>query len=160
MPQQRSPEFDAAMMRELPGLRRYAIRLCRNADTAEDLVQETVLRVLANLDKFDGSNLIAWMTTILHNNYRQLYRKGKHSVEDPDAVLAGKLRAHDNPLEQLIARETIESINMLPAWALRPLMMTSEGVSQEEIAHECMIPVGTVKSRVSKARDLLSALGD
>src|ERR1700710_2209174 len=76
-----------------PGLRAFAISLSGNSDRADDLVQETLLRALANIDSFQpGSNLPAWLFTILRNLFRSDYRKRRREVEDADGSYAKTLK--------------------------------------------------------------------
>src|SRR6184192_2255366 len=76
----------------VPSLRAFAISLSGNADRADDLVQETLLRALANIDSFQpGSNLPAWLFTILRNLFRSEYRKRRREVEDADGSYAQRL---------------------------------------------------------------------
>src|SRR5271167_4404545 len=79
----------------VPSLRAFAISLCGNADRADDLVQETMLRALANIRSFQpGTNMPAWLFTILRNLYRSEYRKRRREVEDPEGRYAKNLRSH------------------------------------------------------------------
>jgi RNA polymerase sigma-70 factor (ECF subfamily) len=75
-----------------PGLRRFALSLCGTIDRAEDLVQDTFLQALTHLDSFQpGTNLAAWLVTILRNQFRDQYRKRQREVEDADGHYAGTL---------------------------------------------------------------------
>src|SRR3982750_3651856 len=79
----------------VPSLRAFAISLSGNADRADDLVQETMLRAIANIDSFQpGSNLPAWLFTILRNLFRSDYRKRRREVEDADGTYAQSLKSH------------------------------------------------------------------
>src|ERR1700758_3368644 len=79
----------------VPSLRAFAISLCGNVDRADDLVQETLLRALANIDSFEpGTNLPAWLFTILRNLFRSEYRKRRREVEDSDGRFAETLKTH------------------------------------------------------------------
>ena len=88
-----SPETREAMLAALPSLRAFALSLCHNPDRADDLVQDTILRAWANLDRFEaGTNLNAWLFTILRNGFYGQHRKKRREVEDPDGSYAGRLR--------------------------------------------------------------------
>src|SRR3984893_10300450 len=77
------------MLAAVPSLRAFAISLCGNVDRADDLVQEALLRALANLDSFEpGTNMSAWLFTILRNLFRSEYRKRRREVEDADGSYA------------------------------------------------------------------------
>src|SRR4030088_1564572 len=84
-----------AVLGAVPSLRAFAISLCGNVDRADDLVQETLLRALANIDSFQpGTNMSAWLFTILRNHFRSEYRKRRREVEDGDGSYAETLRSH------------------------------------------------------------------
>src|SRR3982074_612773 len=79
------PSVRDAMLAAVPSLRAFAISLCGNVDRADDLVQETLLRAMANIDSFEpGTNMSAWLFTILRNLFRSEYRKRRREVEDAD----------------------------------------------------------------------------
>src|SRR5215470_17356513 len=81
-----------AMLEAVPSLRAFAISLCGNVDRADDLVQETLLRAWANMDSFQpGTNMSAWLFTILRNLFRSEYRKRRREVEDTDGSYAESL---------------------------------------------------------------------
>src|SRR6201997_5893626 len=81
-----------AVLGAVPSLRAFAISLCGNVDRADDLVQETLLRALANIDSFQpGTNMSAWLFTILRNHFRSEYRKRRREVEDVDGGYAERL---------------------------------------------------------------------
>src|SRR3954449_10220127 len=84
-----------AILGAVPSLRAFAISLCGNVDRADDLVQETLLRALANIDSFQpGTNMSAWLFTILRNHFRSEYRKRRREVEDSDGTYAESLKSH------------------------------------------------------------------
>ena len=81
------------MLAAVPSLRAFAISLCGNVDRADDLVQETLLRALANINSFQpGTNMPAWLFTILRNLFRSEYRKRRREVEDADGSYAETLK--------------------------------------------------------------------
>src|SRR5262249_9873802 len=84
-----------AMLTAVPRLRAFAISLCGNVDRADDLVQETLLRAIANIDSFQpGTNMLAWLYTILRNLFRSEYRKRRREVEDNEGTYAESLKSH------------------------------------------------------------------
>src|SRR5262249_69987 len=84
-----------AMLAAVPRLRAFAISLCGNVDRADDLVQETLLRAMANIDSFQpGTNMLAWLFTILRNLFRSEYRKRRREVEDNEGTYAESLKSH------------------------------------------------------------------
>src|ERR1700753_3473428 len=89
------PKLRDEMLAAVPSLRAFAISLSGNVDRADDLVQETLLRALANIHSFQpGTNMPAWLFTILRNLFRSEYRKRRREVEDADGRYAESLRAH------------------------------------------------------------------
>jgi|GEM_PF-5909973 len=85
-------EFREPLLKAIPSLRAFAISLCGDADRADDLVQDTLLRALANIDRFElGTNLNAWLFTILRNLFHSEYRKRRREVEDVDGAYSRHL---------------------------------------------------------------------
>src|SRR5262245_58356203 len=90
-----APSVKEAMLAAVPSLRAFAISLSGNVDRADDLVQETLLRAMANIDSFQpGTNMSAWLFTILRNLFRSEYRKRRREVEDTDGAYAEGLKSH------------------------------------------------------------------
>ena len=86
------PALRDTMLAAVPSLRAFGISLCGNVDRADDLVQETLLRALANINSFQpGTNMSAWLFTILRNLFRSEYRKRRREVEDADGSYAETL---------------------------------------------------------------------
>ena len=82
------------MLATIPDLRAFAISLSGNVDRADDLVQDTLLRAMANIDSFEpGTNMTAWLVTILRNQFRSEYRKRLREVEDTDGNHVGSLKS-------------------------------------------------------------------
>src|SRR6187402_2383754 len=96
------PALRDQILASIPSLRAFAISLSGNVDRADDLVQETILRALANINSFQpGTNLPAWLFTILRNHFRSEYRKRRREVEDPDGNYAETLTSHPEQHGQL-----------------------------------------------------------
>lgn len=150
-------DFERGVSESYEPLRRFAISLYRNIDRADDLVQETLAKALANRNKFrEGSNLSAWLFTILRNHYYSEYRKRKREVEDPDGVYAAKLASAPNQLDHLEYEELRDMMSDLPQDQKEALVLVAaSGFSCEEAADTLGVAVGTVKSRVSRARKKL-----
>ncbi len=90
-------DLRANLVRTIPHLRAFAISLCGNVDQADDLVQETILRGLSHLDRFEpGTNLQAWLFTILRNQFNTSFRKRRREVEDPDGINVGTVKSRMN----------------------------------------------------------------
>ena len=149
-----------AVLGAVPSLRAFAISLCGNVDRADDLVQETLLRALANIDSFQpGTNMAAWLFTILRNHFRSEYRKRRREVEDSDGHYAETLKTQPEQHGQVEFREFREALAHLPADQREALILVgASGFSYEDAAAICGCAVGTIKSRVNRARSKLSAL--
>jgi RNA polymerase sigma-70 factor, ECF subfamily len=144
----------------LPSLRAFAISLSGNVDRADDLVQETLLRALANIDSFEpGTNMSAWLFTILRNLFRSEYRKRRREVEDTDGRFAEGLKSQPEQPSHVEFQEFRTALAKLPSDQREALILVgASGFSYEEAAGICGCAVGTIKSRVNRARSKLSAL--
>ncbi|QGY03233.1 sigma-70 family RNA polymerase sigma factor [Methylobacterium mesophilicum SR1.6/6] len=149
--------FRDDLIRGLPMLRTFAVSLCGNEARADDLVQETLVRAWANRTRFTpGSNFIAWTFTILRNQFYSEIRKAKREVEDGDGAHAATLQALPNQEHTVTLGSVMNLIGTLPAAQRQALLLVgAEGFTYEEAAARLGCQVGTVKSRVSRARNLL-----
>src|SRR3979490_1704973 len=148
------------ILASVPSLRAFAISLSGNGDRADDLVQETLLRALANIDSFQpGSNLPAWLFTILRNLFRSDYRKRRREVEDADGSYAKTLKTQPTQNAHLEFEEFRAALEKLPQDQREALILVgASGFSYEDAAGIVGCAVGTIKSRVNRARSKLSAL--
>jgi RNA polymerase sigma-70 factor (ECF subfamily) len=148
------------MLAAIPSLRAFAISLSGSVDRADDLVQETVTRAMASLDSFTpGTNMTAWLVTILRNRFRSEYRKRRREVEDPDGSYLAGLKMPAEQFGRLEFKELIEALAKLPHVQREALLLVAaSGFSYDEAAAICEVAVGTIKSRVSRARQLLAEL--
>jgi RNA polymerase sigma-70 factor, ECF subfamily len=144
----------------VPSLRAFAISLCGNVDRADDLVQETLLRALANIDSFQpGTNMSAWLFTILRNLFRSEYRKRRREVEDTDGSYAESMKSQPEQHSRVEFQEFREALSKLPPDQREALILVgASGFSYEEAADICECAVGTIKSRVNRARTRLAQL--
>jgi RNA polymerase sigma-70 factor, ECF subfamily len=148
-----SPAVRDAMLAAVPGLHAFAISLSGNVDRADDLVQETLLRAIANINTFHpGTNMSAWLITILRNLFCTEYRKRRREVEDADGSYAESLKSHPDQHSRVELEEFRVALAKLPS------DQREAGFSYEETAAICETPVGTVRSRVNRARARLSKL--
>lgn len=142
----------------LPALRAFAISLTRNGALADDLVQDTVLKAWTNIEKFDpGTNLQAWLFTILRNTYYSDLRKRKREVPDPDGHFAATLfekPAHDGRLAFNDFQRAFDQLS--PEHREVLILVGASGYSCEQAAGMMGVAVGTVKSRANRARKRLS----
>jgi RNA polymerase sigma-70 factor, ECF subfamily len=148
------------MLAAVPSLRAFTISLSGNVDRADDLVQETLLRAWANLDTFEpGTNMSAWLVTILRNLFRSEYRKRRREVEDADDSYAESLTSPPDQSSHLEMDEFRRALELLPIDQRESLILVgASGFSYEEAAQICDCAVGTVKSRVNRARSRLAAI--
>jgi len=144
----------------LPTLRAFAISLSGNVDRADDLVQETILRAIANINSFKpGTNMPAWLFTILRNLFRSEYRKRRREVEDVEGAYTDSLKTYPEQESRMEFEELREALNELPSDQREALILVAaSGFSYEEAAGICDCAVGTIKSRVNRARARLSDL--
>lgn len=154
------PALRDQILATVPSLRAFAISLSGNVDRADDLVQETLLRALANIHSFQpGTNLSAWLFTILRNLFRSEYRKRKREVEDTDGSFAESLKSYPEQVGRVEFQEFRAALAQLPAEQREALILVgASGFSYEEAADICECAVGTIKSRVNRARSRLAKL--
>jgi RNA polymerase sigma-70 factor, ECF subfamily len=166
----RRKRFEDEALPHLDSLYTMAIRLARNPDDANDLLQETVLRAYRFFHQFEsGTNCRAWMLTILFNNFRNGYRKSSReqpaaSAEEFERKLEGESLRIDaggsNPETILSGRgmegEVETALAGLPAEFREALLLVDvEELSYLEVSGVLNVPIGTVKSRVSRGRAML-----
>jgi RNA polymerase sigma-70 factor (ECF subfamily) len=147
------PSVRDPLLAAIPKLRGFAISLCRNGDQAEDLVQGALLRACANISLFQpGTNMYAWLCTILRNQFYSECRRRRRTFETTDAL--SEIKAVKP--EQIAYAEYNEFCAALAKLAPKQraalLMVAVSGLSYEDTAKACGCPVGTVKSRVNRAR--------
>ena len=154
------PSVREAMLSAVPSLRAFAISLSGNVDRADDLVQETLLRALAHIDSFQpGTNMPAWLFTILRNLFRSEYRKRRREVEDADGRYAESLKSHPEQTGRVEFSEFRAALAKLPSDQREALILVgASGFSYEDAANICGCAVGTIKSRVNRARTRLADL--
>jgi RNA polymerase sigma-70 factor (ECF subfamily) len=144
----------------IPNLRAFAVSLCGNPDRADDLVQETLVKAWSNLSSFaEGTNLAAWLFTILRNIYYSEYRKRRREVADSDGAIAARLATAPAQSGHMDFLDFRSALQKLPADQREALILIgASGLSYEEAAGVCNCAVGTMKSRVNRARNRLVEL--
>lgn len=148
------------IVEHLGAMRGFAMSLARNESEADDLVQETLVKAWKNIDSFQpGTNMQAWLFTILRNTFFSTYRKRRREVPDPTGAAAEQLSvkpAHDGRLQ---LREFLDAFATLPAEQREALALVgASGYSYEDAAAMCGVRVGTIKSRASRGRAKLMKL--
>ena len=160
MTDQADVEFQNALVAIIPQLRAFARSLCRDATEAEDLAQEAVTRAWTNRGRFEmGTNIKAWAFMILRNQFYSDKRRSWRNVHlDPD-VAAQTLVAVDSPSGNLELDELRRAMSMIPDEQREALILIGAGgLSYEEASEICGVAIGTMKSRVSRARDRLALI--
>lgn len=155
-----SPDLQNDILKSIPHLRAFAISLTGNMDRADDLVQEAILRGLSNLHHFEpGTNVQAWLFTILRNQFHTSYRKSRREIEDPDGAMANRLSSLPEQDGHLAVKDLQTALAKLPVEQREALLLVAaEGFSYEEAAQICGAQLGTIKSRINRARARLAEL--
>lgn len=157
-------EFDTKIQGLTTFLRPFALKLTRDSEAADDLMQETMLKAITNREKFsEGTNLKAWLYTIMKNTfitqYHRMIRRNTfidttdnlHYINSPEHVTS-------NDSSTTFALEDInEAIENLKPEYREPFMMHFRGFKYHEIADHLQIPIGTVKNRIHIARKHLKS---
>ena len=144
----------------IPNLRAFAVFLCGNPARADDLVQETLLKAWEHQASFrEGTNLRAWLFTILRNTFFSDCRRRKREVEDGDGAWAAGLAVHPGQQGAADLSDLHAALLQLADEQREALILIgAAGFSYEEAAIVCGCAVGTVKSRVNRARTKLGEL--
>ncbi|NUB45783.1 RNA polymerase sigma factor [Fertoebacter nigrum] len=144
----------------LPALRAFAISLTRNVAAADDLVQDTIVKAWTNFDKFQtGTNLRAWLFTILRNTFYSDKRKHRREVPDPEGIHAGALFVKPDHDGRMAFAEFSKAFDKLtPEHREVLILVGASGFSYEDAAGMMGVAVGTVKSRANRARARLAEM--
>lgn len=148
------------MLDAVPHLRAFAISLSGSVDRADDLVQSTLLKGLSNLDKFQpGTSMQAWLFTILRNDFLTQARRRKREVEDPEGSWAEKVAVMPDQGARLDFTDMLKALGKLPVDQREALLLVgAEGLSYEDAARICGTNIGTIKSRINRARNRLAEM--
>jgi RNA polymerase sigma-70 factor, ECF subfamily len=155
-----SPEFRSQIIAAIPGLRAFGLSLTARGDKADDLVQETLMKAWKHHDSFQqGTNMKAWLYTILRNEFYSQLRKRKREVEDADGFYSSKVAVHAEQDGHLDMADLRVALAKLPEDQREAIILVgASGFSYEEAADICSVAVGTIKSRVNRARARLVVL--
>jgi RNA polymerase sigma-70 factor (ECF subfamily) len=168
----RSPENEAhdpstvewrdSVIALLPPLRAFAWSLSRNSADVDDLVQDTLIKAWTHKDKFEpGTNLRAWLFTILRNTYYTAVVKRRREVADEDGKHAARLSAAPTQEWSVAMKAMQAALQQLPAEHREALVLVgAAGLTYEEAAEICGCALGTIKSRVNRARARLLKIMD
>jgi len=152
------PELSCLVEREIPRLRRYARALTRATDRADDLVQETLVRALTKGHLWQpGTDFRAWLFTIMHNQYVNMVRRQARETTTVDLEhLSSTLAAATDPTSSWQLRELDRALARLPDEQCEVILLIGlEGVAYETAAQILGVPIGTVRSRLSRGRETL-----
>jgi RNA polymerase sigma-70 factor (ECF subfamily) len=152
--------FETELLNAAPFLRAFARTLCHDAEQAEDLAQEALLKAWQSREQFQpGTNLRAWLATILRNRFYSLGRRRKWHADYDQEIIERTLVAPDDPHGNVELEDVRRALAMLPDFQREALILVGAGgMSYEEVAQIAGCPLGTVKSRVRRARDELQAI--
>jgi len=165
---QRRASFEREALVHLDALYRVALRLTGNAADADDLVQETMLKAYRAWDQYEkGTNAKAWLLTILRHAFINEYRRRSRHPETVDVdtiepfAVFGEIQDEDPQgafFDRIVDDEVLRAIDALPEVFREAVVLSDvEGLSYDEIAKILEVPVGTVKSRLFRGRQLLQA---
>lgn len=148
------------LVEHLPALRAFALSLTREGAAADDLVQDTIVKAWTNMDKFQvGTNLRAWLFTILRNTFYSARRKTRREVSDTDGIHAARQATRPEHDGRLAMNDFRTAFAKLPDEQREALVMVgASGFSYEEAAEMTGVAVGTVKSRANRGRRRLAEL--
>jgi RNA polymerase sigma-70 factor (ECF subfamily) len=160
------PSFKRDLLATLPSLRAFAFSLCGRHDKADDLVQDTIMKAWAKQESFElGTNIKAWLFTILRNEFYSQMRKRGREVQDSDGLFTERMSVHPEQFGHMDMADFKKALARLPDDQREAVILIgASGFSYEEAARICDCAVGTMKSRVSRARtrlqDLLQVEGE
>jgi RNA polymerase sigma-70 factor (ECF subfamily) len=146
----------------IPALRAFAWSLSHNGSDADDLVQDTLIKAWTNREKFEpGTNLRAWLFTILRNTYYTSVLRRRREVRDETGEYADTLKTPPTQDWSVAMRSLQTALQQLPPEHREALILVgAAGLSYEEAAEICGCALGTIKSRVNRARARLLKLMD
>jgi len=161
-----APSFKRDLLATLPSLRAFAFSLSGRHDKADDLVQDTIMKAWAKQESFElGTNIKAWLFTILRNEFYSQMRKRGREIQDSDGLFTERLAVHPSQMGHMDLADFKKALDVLPDDQREAIILIgASGFSYEEAAEICDCAVGTMKSRVSRARtrlqDLLKVSGE
>lgn len=155
-------EFSYSLNKLSSSLKPFALKLTRDMDDANDLLQDTMVKAFTNRDKFtEGTNLKAWLCTIMKNtfitNYQRMVRRGTFvdTTDNLHYINSGDILVENGAYGDFAMDDIYAAIDKLDDVYKVPFMMHYKGFKYHEIADKLNIPIGTVKNRIHIARKLL-----
>jgi RNA polymerase sigma-70 factor, ECF subfamily len=155
-----APSFKRELLATLPSLRAFAVSLSGKHDKADDLVQDTIMKAWAKQDSFElGTNIKAWLFTILRNEFYSQMRKRGREIQDSDGAFTERMAVHPAQYGSMDLQDFRKALDALPSDQREAVILIgASGFSYEEAAEICSCAIGTMKSRVSRARTRLQEL--
>jgi RNA polymerase sigma-70 factor, ECF subfamily len=156
-------DFHRRLEEQIPRLRRYARALTRDASRADDLVQDTLLRALNKQHLWqEGTNLRAWLFTLMHNQHINDVRRSNRDGGNVDVTeMAAVLVANTDPAASRKLRELERALGLLPLEQREAILLVGlEGMRYDEAAVIAGVPIGTIRSRLSRGREALRHILD
>jgi RNA polymerase sigma-70 factor (ECF subfamily) len=153
----RNARLNAELIDLMPALQKFARRFYSLQTDIDDLVQDTLVKALSNFDKFEeGTRLKSWMFTIMRNTFCSRFNVAKREHVGIDDAMAGKSRVQPHQEWSVRGVELEHAIAGLPKPSREAVhLVLVQGMSYEDAARQFGCPVGTVKSRVNRARERL-----
>lgn len=155
-------EFNSLLSNASKSLKPFALKLTRNLDEANDLIQDTLLKAVSNHDKFAaGTNIKAWLYTIMKNtfftSYQKMVRKNTFidTTDNLFHINAPAYQADNGAMGSFVQKDIQNALDSIDEQIKLPFLMFVEGFKYEEIAEDLGIPLGTVKNRIHIARKQL-----
>ena len=150
-------QFENDVLALIPALRVFAARYCRTSDEVDDLVQDTLFKAFRFRDKFQpGTALKAWLFTILRHDFCSQYHVRKREPVTASDIIEPRLVTQPGQEWTIAVQDVTAAIDRLPPGMRDALMQASIGISYEEAAENCSCKLGTIKSRVGRARTRLA----
>jgi len=155
-------EFSYSLNKLSKSLKPFALKLTRDSDDANDLMQDTVVKAFSNKDKFtEGTNLKAWLYTIMKNtfitNYQKMVRRGTFidTTDNLHYINSGSTMIENEAFSNFTMEDINHTLEQLDDVYKTPFLMHFKGYKYHEIANNLTIPIGTVKNRIHIARKIL-----
>jgi len=153
--------FEQNVVALTPALRAFAFRFCQSKDDIDDLVQETLLKALRYRYKFEpGTHLKSWLFTIMRNHFCSQFKSRKRETPMEDGQLEALLTSPPDQEWSLYEKDVSDAIDRMPVIFRSALMEVTAGISYEDAALSAGCKVGTIKSRVNRARHHLAVQFD
>ncbi|WP_306259790.1 sigma-70 family RNA polymerase sigma factor [Pararhizobium sp. IMCC21322] len=152
--------FKDLLLGAIPNLRAFALSLSGNSSSADDLVQETLVKAWNKQSSFQmGTNIKAWLFTILRNEFYSQMRKKGREISDAEGNLTERMAAHPEQNGKMDLQDFKAALATLPEDQREAIVLVgASGLSYEEASEICGVAVGTIKSRVSRARSQLTEI--